>query len=94
MLAFTLDDDDKAYALAQRALAERPTFGPSYGTLAAIDALHGRTSAAQKNMAEHLRLMPYSTVTRYIANNPGGAPRYLAGRNRMVEGLRMAGLPE
>lgn len=93
-LAFTLGDDDQAYALAQRALAERPTFGLAYGTLAAIDALHGRTAAAQKNMAEHLRLMPYSTVARYIANNPAGVPSYLAGRNRMVEGMRMAGLPE
>jgi hypothetical protein len=38
--------------------------------------------------------MPYNTIERYISNNPSGADSFLAGRNRMVEGLRAAGLPE
>jgi hypothetical protein len=50
--AFVARDDEKAYALAQRAVAERPTFGNSYAMLASIDALHDRTSEAEKNMAE------------------------------------------
>jgi hypothetical protein len=62
--------------------------------LASIDALHGRTAEAAKNMAEHRRLMPYNSIERYVSNNPSGADSYLAGRNRMVEGLRAAGLPE
>lgn len=92
--AFASGDDEKAYALALRAVAERPTYGNSYAYLASIDALHGRTAEAAKNMAEHRRLMPYNTIERYISNNPSGADSYLASRNRMVEGLRAAGLPE
>ncbi|WP_218509248.1 winged helix-turn-helix domain-containing protein [Variovorax sp. dw_308] len=93
-VAFVAGDDEKAYALALRSLAERPTFGSSYAILASIDALHGRSAQAAKNMAEHRRVMPYSTIERYVINNPSGSDSYLASRNRMVEGLRAAGLPE
>jgi TolB-like protein/Tfp pilus assembly protein PilF len=92
--AFVQGDDDKAYALAQRAAAERPTFGLAYGTMAGIDALHGRMADAQRNMQEHMRLMPYDSAARYVANNPAGSDLFLARRNRLVEGMRAAGLPE
>ena len=92
--AFTLGDDEKAYALARRSLAERPNFGLSYAMLASIDALHGRQAEAEKNMAEHRKLMPYNTIERYVTNNPAGADSYLAARNRYVAGIRAAGLPE
>ncbi len=92
--AFIAGDDEKAYALAQRAVAEGPTFGNSYGILASIDALHGRTAEAARNMAEHRRLMPYNSIERYVSNNPSGSDLFLAGRNRMIEGLRAAGMPE
>ncbi|MBT2300664.1 hypothetical protein J7E70_09325, partial [Variovorax paradoxus] len=75
-------------------LAERPNFGLSYAMLASIDALHGRNEQAAKNMAEHRKLMPHSTVARYVTNNPSGADNYLASRDRMCEGLRGAGLPD
>ena len=92
--AFTLEDDEKAYALARRSLAERPNFGLSYASLASIDALHGRQADAERNMAEHRKLMPHNTIERYVTNNPAGADAYLASRNRFVAGLRAAGLPE
>lgn len=92
--AFTLEDDEKAYALARRSLAERPNFGLSYAMKASIDALHGRQADAEKNMAEHRRLMPHNTIERYVTNNPAGTDSYLASRNRFVAGLRAAGLPE
>ncbi|SFN01223.1 tetratricopeptide repeat protein [Variovorax sp. OV329] len=92
--AFALGDDTRAYALARRSLAERPNYGPAYGMLASIDALHGRTDEAAMNMAEHRRLMPYNTIARHITNNPSGADSYMASRSRMCEGLRTAGLPE
>lgn len=92
--AFTLEDDDKAYALARRSLAERPNFGLSHASLASIDALHGRQADAERNMAEHRKLMPHSTIERYVINNPAGADSFLASRNRFVAGLRKAGLPE
>jgi hypothetical protein len=92
--AFTLGDEEKAYALARRSLVERPNFGLSYAYLAAIDALHGRQAEGENNMAEHRKLMPHNTIERYVINNPAGADSYLASRNRMVEGFRAAGLPE
>jgi tetratricopeptide (TPR) repeat protein len=64
--AFTLEDDEKAYALARRSLAERPNFGLSYASLASIDALHGRQADADRNMAEHRKLMPHNTIERYV----------------------------
>jgi tetratricopeptide (TPR) repeat protein len=92
--AFALGDDERAYALARRSLAERPNFGLSFAMLASIDALRGRQAEAEKNMAEHRKLMPYNTIERYAINNPAGADSYLASRDRLVRGLRAAGLPE
>ena len=93
-IAFARGDDDKAYALAQRALAERPTYGPSYALLAAIDVLQGRPQEARKHMAEHLRLMPTSSASRQVTNNPAGSEIYRASRDRFVAAMRVAGLPE
>ncbi|MGJ7511943.1 winged helix-turn-helix domain-containing tetratricopeptide repeat protein [Variovorax sp. GT1P44] len=92
--AFALGDDQRAYALARRSLAERPTYGLSYAMLASIDALHGRKEEAEKNMAEHRRLMAHNTIARYVTNHPAGADSYKASRDRMCAGLRAAGLPE
>lgn len=92
--AFSMGDDDKAYALARRSLAERPNFGISYAMLASIDALNGRNAEAEKNMAEHRKLMPHSTIERIVINNPSGSASFLAVRDRMCEGLRAAGLPQ
>jgi tetratricopeptide (TPR) repeat protein len=92
--AFVSGDYEKAYALAQRAVAEGPTLGNAYATLASIDALQGRAEGAARNMSEHRRLMPHNTIQRYVINSPSGSDTYLAGRDRMIEGLRTAGLPE
>ena len=92
--AFISGDYEKAYALAQRAVAEGPTLGNAYATLASIDALQGRAEGAARNMSEHRRLMPHNTIQRYVINSPSGSDTYLAGRDRMIEGLRTAGLPE
>jgi tetratricopeptide (TPR) repeat protein len=92
--AFTLGDEEKAYALARRSLVERPSYGVAYAYLAAIDALHGRQAEGERHMAEHRKLMPHNTIERYVINNPAGADSYLASRNRLVEGMRAAGLPE
>ena len=93
-IAFARGDDDKAYALAQRALAERPSFGLAYATLAAVDVLQGRFDDARKHMAEHLRLMPGDSAARVISNNPAGSELYLRARNRLVAAQIAAGLPE
>ncbi|MDM0014987.1 winged helix-turn-helix domain-containing protein [Variovorax sp. J22P168] len=91
--AFAMGDDERAYAMARRALVERQNYGLAFSMLASIDALHGRPDDAARHMAEHRRLMPHSTISRYLLNNPGSGS-FLATRTRMSEGLRAAGLPE
>ena len=62
--------------------------------LAAIDALHGRKAAAAANMARHRQLQPLSNIAYVVLTHPSTDRGYLAQRERLVEGLRMAGLPE
>ncbi len=92
--AFAKGDEDAAYEFARRALVERPTFGPACAVLASIDALHDRPADARRNMQEHLRLMPSSTVRQFVSSNPTKDAGYRQRRDRMVDGLRAAGLPE
>ncbi|CAN5820531.1 hypothetical protein BH11PSE13_BH11PSE13_21620 [soil metagenome] len=92
--AFAKGEEDAAYEFARKALVERPSFGPACAVLAAIDALHDRPADARRNMQEHLRLMPSSTVTQFVTGNPTKDARYRVRRDRMIEGLRAAGLPE
>ncbi|MDM0116639.1 winged helix-turn-helix domain-containing protein [Variovorax sp. J22R133] len=94
LAAFMLGDEDRAYALARRVVVDRPTFGLAYALIAAIDALHGRQAQAETQMAQHLKLIPHSTVERYLINNPTLEPTAIARRDRIVDGMRKAGLPE
>jgi hypothetical protein len=41
-----------------------------------------------------LALNPSFTIRRVRANVPSDNPTYLAGRERICEGLRLAGVPE
>jgi hypothetical protein len=41
-----------------------------------------------------LALNPSFTIRRYRTNTPSNHPVYLAGRERVYEGMRMAGVPE
>jgi hypothetical protein len=41
-----------------------------------------------------LALDPTFTIRRFRANNWSDNPVYLAGRERVIEGLRKAGVPE
>jgi len=93
-LAFVRGDDDTAYAMAQRAVAQRPTYGLAYANLAAVDIVQGRPEEARSHMAEHLRLMPTSSASRQLTNNPAGSEIYRAGRDRLIAAMREAGLPE
>jgi hypothetical protein len=45
-------------------------------------------------MQAALMLDPNLTIARYLANAAGDNPTYLARRERIVEGMRKAGLPE
>ena len=72
---------NRNYALAHFYLAT---------ALAHLGALDEVRAAAQAGIA----LNPGFTVSRYRATAPSAHPKYLAGRERVYEGLRMAGVAE
>ena len=61
---------------------------------AAALALCGRTEEAAFEAKEGLRLMPNFTVRRYADDARSDNPTYLAQRARILEGMRLAGVPE
>jgi len=61
---------------------------------AAALALCGRTADAGREAEEGLRLMPNFAVRRYADDTLSDNPIYLAQRRRILEGMRLAGVPE
>jgi tetratricopeptide (TPR) repeat protein len=62
--------------------------------LAAALALLGRLDEGRAAAQAGLALDPTFTVRRYRAGPSTDNPRYLAGRERVAEGMRKAGVPE
>jgi TolB-like protein len=62
--------------------------------LAAVLAHLGELDEARAAAQEGLALNPSFSIRRYRANAPSSRPVYLAGHERLSEGLRMAGVPE
>jgi hypothetical protein len=62
--------------------------------LAAVLAHLGELDEARAAAQAGLTLNPSFGIRRYRANVPSSHPVYLAGRERVYEGLRLAGLPE
>lgn len=92
--AFAQERDDEAYAILRSLAAQFPTHGRSYLMLAAIDALHGRMDAAASNMARYRQMLPTSNIGYVVLTYPSTDPGFLAQKERLVAGLRKAGLPE
>nr|WP_043751357.1 adenylate/guanylate cyclase domain-containing protein [Methylobacterium nodulans] len=66
----------------------------SYVDLAAGYAWTGQAAEAHNAVAELLKLMPNYTVEKWANAGFSDNPQFLAEYQRIVEGLRMAGLPE
>jgi adenylate cyclase len=79
---------DDAIAVLSRS-ATMPIWVPAY--LAACHALMGRIDHAQAFAAEVVRRAPDFSLTRLAAKEPYKRP---ADRERLLEGMRKAGLPE
>ena len=54
----------------------------------------GELDEARAAVQAGLALDPSFTIRRYRANTPSDNPVYLAGRERVYEGMRLAGVPE
>ena len=61
---------------------------------AAILALLGEIAEAQAAAQAGLALDPGFTLRRFQASASSDNPIYLAGRERIYEGMRIAGVPE
>jgi TolB-like protein len=88
---FIIGDDDKACALAEQLLRERPDYHVALRVAAASNALAGRPAAAQKAMGRLLQIDPQLRMSDLKDLTP---LRRARDRARFDEGMRKAGLPE
>lgn len=88
---FLAGDLEAAIDEAQRALAVNPSFDASHWVLAAALAGAGRLDEARAAGTRLAALSPGITLARIQAAQPS---RYPEGRDRLIAGLRLAGLPE
>jgi tetratricopeptide (TPR) repeat protein len=84
--------DDEAAALLRRAIETNRNLPRSHMWLGAALANLGRTEEARAAIKAGLSLDPTFTIMRVFA--AGDNPIYVAQRQRIVEGMRKAGLPE
>ena len=88
-----LSQDDAAIDWCRRSVALSP-FWIAYVDLASAYAWTGRNAEAQLAVTELRKLMPNYTVDRWAHARFSDNPVFLAQYQRIIEGLRKAGLPE
>ena len=86
--------DAEAIVWLRRSLEANRNYPGAHFNLAAALALVGELDEARATAQAGLALNPSFTIRRYRTNTPSNHPVYLAGRERVYEGLRMAGVPE
>jgi TolB-like protein/class 3 adenylate cyclase len=84
----------EAAAWARRGIEANRNFPLAHFYLSACLALLGLLEEAQAAASAGLRLEPSFTIRRYRVNAPSNDPIYLAKREPIYEGMRMAGVPE
>jgi TolB-like protein len=91
---FFLGRIDDAIEHGRKAVEINPTYHIAYFYLAAALALAGKSAAAAEARAVCLRHNPEFNLSRFRKQPRGAHPAYLAQRARLVEGLRLSGLPD
>ena len=99
---FALKQYDRAIEWARRSIAISPNSNPiAHGDLIAALALTGHEAEAQEALQRYLALPPSGLRTivawkayRARVTNEHTDPRYLDYWDRLIEGLRKAGMPE
>ncbi len=86
--------DEEAIDWLRRAIEDNPNLPMSHFLFAAASARLGRMEEAYDAARAGLELNPSFTVARFKSQTFSDNPVYLAGRERMYQGLRMAGVPE
>jgi tetratricopeptide (TPR) repeat protein len=86
--------DAEAMVWLRRSLEANRNHPGAHFYLAAVMAQVGELDDARATAQAGLSLNPSFSIRRFRANTPSNHPVYLAGRERLYEGLRMAGVPE
>ena len=89
-----LNSDVDAVAWFRRCLEANRNFPNAHFYLGAALALLGELDQARAAARAGLALNPSFTLHTYRANAVSDNPTYLAGREHIYEGLRLAGVPE
>lgn len=85
-------DDEKAVDLLSRAAMEAPNAGHPAAYLASAYALVGREQEARDALAHYLKLWPKTSLDNF--GPMVGTAAFNSKMERVIEGLRLAGLPE
>jgi class 3 adenylate cyclase len=80
--------------LFRRSLDVNRTYPLSYFYIAAALAHLGGLSEARSEVRAGLALAPRFSIARFRAGSESDNPTYLAQRERIIEGMRKAGVPE
>jgi TolB-like protein len=91
-----LNLDSEALVWLRRGLDANRNYSVAHFHLAATLARLGELPQAQAAVHTALALDPSFTVRRYsdVTGSLSDSPTFLAGRERMLEGMRLAGVPE
>lgn len=91
-----LHQDDQAIEWLRRTVATAPQWSIPQALLAAALAETGREVEARETLQRYLSLSGTRarTIAQWKAQMPSGNPVFLAYAERLVDGLRKAGLPD
>jgi TolB-like protein len=91
-----LGADAEAVIWMRRGLDANRNYSVTYFDLAAVLARVGKLDEARAAVSAGLALDPRFTIRRYrdITYSNSDEPTYRAGRERLIEGMRLAGAPE
>jgi TolB-like protein/cytochrome c-type biogenesis protein CcmH/NrfG len=91
---FSVGKDEEAVARLRRAIETNRNYPMAHFYLAAALAHLGRMNEAQAAAQAGLALNPSFTITRWRPAAPTDNPTYLSQRERFIDGMRKAGVPE
>ena len=97
MAAFTklsAERDEEAIGWLRRSIEANPNLPVSHFLSAVAFARLGRLEEARDASRTGLELNPSFTISRYRSQAYSDNPVYLAARERIYEGMRLAGVPE
>jgi tetratricopeptide (TPR) repeat protein len=89
-----LGADAEAVDWLRRSIEANRNFPVAHFEFAGALALLGSLEQARKAVQTGLALDPSFTLRRYRAHKSSDNPVYLAGWERLIEGMRLAGVPE